>query len=553
MTLDELKEIGVGKEYMGTAEQALLDCPSLPKGYYAAILQEWTAGAYIIYSTAAKWGVCTKCGKHLPEKVFQKGYAPFTHNDKYTCPHCGRTAIAKSAGMGRGKLREYMFVTIPLKKGRRVYILNFLVDVDFGGIVPKVISFLKTFVVLSAIGQRYYSRPEYQDSVFRERRIDNRTLDVPAPGFAGYFTPKRNVYRLYTGNLKSVFRGTCLHYADVSRMFATMESRLGSERAANLYPMFFLRYAYFRVKYAAIERLEQSGLDGLIIDKITNSAGLACINWRADTLRKIFALNLGLVREIRKRGFGLPVIAAYKHYVRKYPWFTLDHAEVAAANRIGFDEELGTVDVARYIENRKLLDYAVKQRKRYKWKTPLRLMDYVDYLRDCRILNYDMTSRDVLFPKAFRTAHARTGELVSELRTTKEAERLALYDPAIEANGIAISRMQAPYWSGDLMIFPAKTTGELIREGRELHHCVGGYYEGMARGRYAIMFIRKADCSDTPYFTLQLMADGRIEQNRGKYNCSPDDEVKAFVDKWHRWFERQKPVEFDRPILEASA
>ena len=45
---------------------------------------------------------------------------------------------------------------------------------------------------------------------------------------------------------------------------------------------------------------------------------------------------------------------------------------------------------------------------------------------------------------------------------------------------------------------------EIISEGQALQHCVGGYAERHAEGKTTILFIRRKDNLDTPYYTLEI-------------------------------------------------
>ena len=74
---------------------------------------------------------------------------------------------------------------------------------------------------------------------------------------------------------------------------------------------------------------------------------------------------------------------------------------------------------------------------------------------------------------------------------------------------------------------------ELTAEGKDLHHCVGGYIRDMAEGETAIFFLRKANEPDKPFYTLELQKK-RVIQCRTEHNASYDrnPDVKNFVDMW---------------------
>lgn len=81
----------------------------------------------------------------------------------------------------------------------------------------------------------------------------------------------------------------------------------------------------------------------------------------------------------------------------------------------------------------------------------------------------------------------------------------------------------------------------MIREGAENHTCVGNYIERYASGRTNILFIRRKDSPDVPFFTVEVIGD-RIIQCRTKNNqCA---EKGSDVDEFVHLFEEiklQKP------------
>lgn len=84
---------------------------------------------------------------------------------------------------------------------------------------------------------------------------------------------------------------------------------------------------------------------------------------------------------------------------------------------------------------------------------------------------------------------------------------------------------------GDLSIVIPKEPRELITEGITLKHCVKSYIESTANGKTCILFIRKTDELDKPYFTMEIRGDA-IRQCHGKCNCDMTDEVDEFVSKF---------------------
>jgi len=75
---------------------------------------------------------------------------------------------------------------------------------------------------------------------------------------------------------------------------------------------------------------------------------------------------------------------------------------------------------------------------------------------------------------------------------------------------------------------------DLAKEGITLSHCVKNYISRVSDGATNIMFIRKKDEPDTPFYTVEVGNGGTIEQIHGFANCNLDKEpaLIPFVDKW---------------------
>lgn len=155
--------------------------------------------------------------------------------------------------------------------------------------------------------------------------------------------------------------------------------------------------------------------------------------------------------------------------------------------------------------------------------------DWLDYIRWCKELKYDLKNEFVLFPNNFYPVHDRTQKEYQDMldekkRKEKEAQERLIMNILKECSAIPALQMKAK----GLVIKIPKDASELLREGQILHHCVGTYVERVAKKETMILFIRKQDSPDTPFFTLEWR-DSKVMQCRGKNNCSMTKDVKAFV------------------------
>ena len=160
------------------------------------------------------------------------------------------------------------------------------------------------------------------------------------------------------------------------------------------------------------------------------------------------------------------------------------------------------------------------------WQT---LRELRDYLAIRKGLGYDMTNSVYLNPKSLREAHQ---EMVEERERRRNEtfiqEKLAQY-PRIREN---FPRLRRKYkWEHDgLFIRPAKDAEEIIMEGRQQHHCVGGdtYLSKHDKGHSIILLLRQDDTPNMPYITVEIEGT-QIRQWYGAHDKKPDKEK---IDNW---------------------
>ena len=92
-----------------------------------------------------------------------------------------------------------------------------------------------------------------------------------------------------------------------------------------------------------------------------------------------------------------------------------------------------------------------------------------------------------------------------------------------------------------MVIRPAADAGEIILEGRTLHHCVGGdtYLSRHAEGTSTILFLRKKEHPEIPYITVEISGK-RICQWYGAYDKKTDEkENEAWLNNYLRALKRR--------------
>lgn len=113
-----------------------------------------------------------------------------------------------------------------------------------------------------------------------------------------------------------------------------------------------------------------------------------------------------------------------------------------------------------------------------------------------------------------------------------------------EAFKHSIERLKAYEFSdGQLSVVAPTQASDLTTEGSVLHHCVGSFIDAVASNRENIVFIRRNDLLNEPYYTMAISPSGGIEQVHCAYNgdLTKEGQERAFEttqrDVYHKRFD----------------
>lgn len=255
-----------------------------------------------------------------------------------------------------------------------------------------------------------------------------------------------------------------------------------------------------------LEYLMKGGFFDLGMEYVIGQAGVR-INWHSNNLLKMLHLDRTEVKYCAGK-----TAECYRNYL----FFRKNIFHGNSQETLQRFEKFGSID-HRLIElhNRtnvpfhRIMDYIEKQNTGQ--DIVYTSHDWLDYLDECRQLHYDLTDTAVSMPKHLQTAHQRTMQILKVKADQKVAEQLK------ESNQ---KRIDLPFLDEKmgLEILVPQSVNEIVAEGRALSHCVGDYAERHAKGRLHILFLRKTDAPDVPYYTMEVSTAGKIIQCRGYKN-----------------------------------
>lgn len=242
------------------------------------------------------------------------------------------------------------------------------------------------------------------------------------------------------------------------------------------------------------------------------------INWKSNNLLQMLSITKSELKVLRGNERLYETYISWRNEFPKVsPGDLINFAKVFG-NKHGvmetFVEQTGATPqrITRYIEENGIFT-----------------RDYHDYLNQCKKLKYNTKDTAICFPHNFEAMHER-------LSATIEYQ----HDKAVRAEFAKHieERKQLEFSDGNLMIVQPKQLSDIAYEGKVLSHCVGGYAERHAKGALSIMFIRKKSEPDKPYYTMEVSADGKIAQVRGKRNIAPNEDVDALIKDYKTHLEK---------------
>jgi hypothetical protein len=165
---------------------------------------------------------------------------------------------------------------------------------------------------------------------------------------------------------------------------------------------------------------------------------------------------------------------------------------------------------------------------------------YLDYLEMCnKLKNADIKISEWKFDtvQELLDAHDRTVEVFNaNIEFTKYDEKQReKFQKAIE------EEQKYLYEEESFSVIAPSKISDIINEGYKLHHCVGGYVDNVIDGRTDILFIRKTDNIEKPFYTLEVR-NGAVRQCHGFGNCNV--EVEAGLEDFLRRFCEEKDIRY---------
>lgn len=450
-----------------------------------------------------QFGYCTHCKQEYMTDEYLKPAKVAT------CKKCDSRCTVKASGMSRKYLYDTAYVVYYEKSAaspNAIVARGIYVKRDYRGDYKNVETqyYPENLYLFEPCNSEMYYFSSYSRKWIKNDKVRSSYSD-----YSNGIAKKCSIESIKTAAAGTPFQ------------FSTWEHYTSSRGYDNDMVKFFDLYC----KYPCIEFLTKARMRYFVSAKLNGAPTYGAINWRGVKAQEVLRLDGQRIKEIRDyKGELHPLTLRLQQIIVKDK-SKLSLAELQdIANKFSSNFE----DLRKILKHTTLLrawNYLNKQSRFEKENgrpssvTSI-LRSWRDYINDCTKLELDLKSERIFFPRNLHEAHQHTLKQVNdradELLNAKFQKRLKLLSSKYN------------FERGNLFIRPASNADELIQEGKKLEHCVGRYAGDYAKGKTDLLFVRKVDAPDVPFYTMEVQK-GIMTQCRGFKNCDMTVEVREFV------------------------
>ena len=473
---------------------------------------------YLIYDGNSKIRIrqafCTECGQHME---IDSREVRLRMNEWGECPCCGSPVVMKT--IKRWHTQElatnHVAIVQKLEDGKLLF-RCFGVDYLFHKEEFPLLTISKRQGIYE-IYRIFMDGRHWESFEYAEYKQSHKERWCPDTGKIGI-----EEFIIRRDGLRELLAGTPYQYSGLEALQEKEEFR----------EIEIFRYLRAYEKCHDLEMLVKAGLSRLAVENIHN-----ILYWHEkNPIRDLKMLTKPHLRMLREMNGGNSMVSLFRE-------IELTRKEITIPDLKEFIEAFGTSQtVLRAIYNnnlsvRKFSRYAMKQAGRWKKDASARanfFHDWMDYTGWCEELGYDMNDPYVLMPPDFKKAHNRVHKELQDRRDAELRKSMEQLDIIIREQMVLLSDQDPMHLeTKKYLIRLPGSVDELREEGKTLHHCVATYANKVAEGKTTILFVRRVETPDIPFFTMEWR-DNKVIQCRGSHNCDMPNDVRAFVKAFER-------------------
>lgn len=480
-------------------DSAMALVPELPKDFDEFVDRE-VLTQYLFYDAGRKVtkGYCTHCEREV--KIRNPHYG-----DAGECPSCRHPITYRSRKKG-GNVHTRGYAGL-LQKTKEGYVYRYFEcyrkfrngQKEDGGHWELIrITYDRNLRKIHEFEYEQYKQTDWIRWCYRDR-------------WRYYAKVAEHEAILYNRNLKQILQGTPFQYSAMERFV-----KHGKYREKMYLDQYLEGYRYM----PGIEQLVKCGFYRIVKEKM-QGYNTGYLKKGERSCKKILGLN----------GEYYQLLAGKNPSVREYntTYEMQDRGLHPTWQQVQFFAKFPR-NFTRYIRHT-TIHKMERYIKEVLGEDERQAVDYHDYLKMAEKLGYNMRESWILFPKNLEQRHE---ELIEESREREIKAKEDLdnkKDKKYEKYRKRDSYLEME--TEQFVLRLPKRIHEIRQEGNAMHHCVATYIDRVAKGETTILFLRKKQDPETPFYTMEVN-NGVMIQCRAKYNRPMTEEVKEFVELFKR-------------------
>ena len=497
------------KEYHQNAiDRRISLVKDFPKGAVQWFYQLFEKEHFIFYETQTKVkaaGVCSHCQKEI---IYDRRAEKPMHNMPCKCPYCGIEGLYKVKGK-QDQVHVHKKAII-MQKIEGGFVSRFLELKYRASPLGESIDFDHVEVARST----YNGKRRYDDYSYYRYYTDEITWTD-----SNVNNINKGIGYLYLDNLEEVLDRTPFKYCALGELQKHTNGPIHHTA---------LLENYERMPY--IEYMIKMGLYRLTEEYLEHPY-TSTINYKEKRPDKILNLPKDKIKQLITENGGLDMLKRLQVEVILNRSFTEEEVNIIQRHKVNVEQLPGVMEYTGMTRFLRYMSKSLDSRQ----EAGNFILDWKDYIRMQQTSGLQLTTAN-LFPRSLKAEHDKM------LKTIKDMEDLDKNKKYQEIKGQYVDRYSFEY--KDLVIIIPETLQDIVKEGNKQHHCVATYVDRVAAGQTCILFLRKKEEPDQPFYTMEIQGTDII-QCRGKCNADQTSEVKSFLKAFKTYIEKQK-FEADR-------
>ena len=508
------------KKLTDSWDQVMKTVPGLPKNWIAWVSKYGIMEHYIFYKyqkNGATNGYCTYCKKHVPIRSPK-------YNQKGHCNICGQPVTFRSVG------KSGRFCT----KWYRVYLVQ---RRKTSGFVIRIFQ-----------ARTWYKKAGYADCETtcheEQRRIFSANGKEISNFVYGLFKRREMRWILYWKPWYYTccgiqYKGNVYPYtlSDLSR-HELKETGL-REYALRQKKIDPGKYLYLWQTYPVLEQIVKAGLFQLV-DDILEYRATDAIKRKGRKPTEFLSVTKKEFRRLRDMNGGAKEL--------KWLQFEKSSGRIIKDEEIYWmaKEELEPKNLQFVLDRMSICQvrhYLVKQSEKSGDDISHILQVWKDYLSMAGKLRLDVYDSIIYRTSDLQRRHSEAVIQMEEKK--KEIRRRELEEKYVGFQEQLIAlKEKYEFSAGEYQIVAPKSIDDILYEGDTLHHCVNktdNYFDRIASKESYILFLRKKENPEVPFYTLEAEPDGTIRQKRAEFDRQNKDidEVTSFLRLWQKEIQKR--------------